>query len=291
MEKTKSLCLIPVLSCINSVEDFLEVKNNWEFLSFIQREFIDEFLKFANEIKNIDKKEVSSIADINIDKVNKWIKDNGFDIQLQDRGNDLHVAAFIKVFIEWLNTGENKKISYNKNKYEAILIEDGIVFYDDSTQWGFPIISIPTKNKDIVKLTILDYKKIKEYTDSEHCETDEFFLHYLTKKLNNIRKTSYNYKGAIFPKVKFDTVDNLKWIIGLKYGNYLIKEAIQQTKFNMDEYGVKVDSAAAMGLYKCCAPQRKPVIIDKPFLIWINRKGINVPIFCGKIFEDTWIKA
>ncbi len=101
---------------------------------------------------------------------------------------------------------------------------------------------------------------------------------------------------VVFPMIEYNEVVDISWIRGMAARvpdglPWYISQALQQTKFRMNEIGVKVESAVAMGmrLGYCPGPPPKPdLIIDKPFLLWISRPGMSHPLFIGYFVEKDW---
>ena len=55
----------------------------------------------------------------------------------------------------------------------------------------------------------------------------------------------------------------------------------------MDLTGVKVESGVGMTMkYRGMGP--RAYMIDKPFVLWIERPNVKVPIFAGILAEDCW---
>ena len=57
----------------------------------------------------------------------------------------------------------------------------------------------------------------------------------------------------------------------------------------MNEIGARAQSAVAMTL-RCASvmAEPKPIVIDRPFLLWIDRQGVDTPLFSGIFAEDVW---
>jgi serine protease inhibitor len=60
----------------------------------------------------------------------------------------------------------------------------------------------------------------------------------------------------------------------------------------MNEKGAQAKAATALGLYMMAAPGSRPVtetlIVDKPFLVWIERPGVSMPIFADYMLKQYW---
>lgn len=40
--------------------------------------------------------------------------------------------------------------------------------------------------------------------------------------------------------------------------------------------------------FECCRMPKEEIVIDKPFLVWISRENMTLPLFSGIIAEDCW---
>ncbi len=106
----------------------------------------------------------------------------------------------------------------------------------------------------------------------------------------------YNYDAVIFPMITYDQEVDISWIKRLyTIGNdgriAKITQALQQTKFRMNEKGAKVESAVAMVVTRECVMMSKPdLVIDRPFVLWIRRPGLSQPFFVGYFTKETWKK-
>jgi serine protease inhibitor len=57
----------------------------------------------------------------------------------------------------------------------------------------------------------------------------------------------------------------------------------------MNEEGARAESAAAMGFkYAAAAIGPPPYVIDRPFILWMEKEGVTMPLFVGVFAEDSW---
>jgi len=106
--------------------------------------------------------------------------------------------------------------------------------------------------------------------------------------LEKVKATAHNYEGASFPMIDLDEKPDIDWILGMHISqDYYIEQAKQQTKFRMNEKGARVQSAVGM-TFLCKSAGPAPHIIDRPFLLWIKRDGLDFPLFAGLFAEDCW---
>jgi hypothetical protein len=106
-----------------------------------------------------------------------------------------------------------------------------------------------------------------------------------------------DYEGVEFPMIDYDQEIDISWIIDMQtMGDdgkpAIIKKALQQTKFRMNEVGARVQSAVAMVMARCMSMPKPRHTIDKPFLLWIYRRETlaDDPIFVGYFTEEDWKK-
>jgi hypothetical protein len=91
--------------------------------------------------------------------------------------------------------------------------------------------------------------------------------------------------------VNLDMQPDISWLLRMSTVDqagmpWAISQALQQTKFAMDEFGATVESAAAIGVRCLCLPNRYQ--IDRPFVAAVFRPGLKLPIFIGYLDTDCW---
>lgn len=285
--KTNTQVVLPILGCLKAAEEFLGGKITWTPQNEDQHQFLKRFLA-AKSIVDTLGDNLKRKADRDASVINSWLKDNGFDIELnQTSGNDFSVASILDVLVEWVKEGEITSVYNDKGRFPAVKIksEDAIVRgYLDRTIHSFPIAKIVTKSGDLVFMSVLDGIADDTFAISDKVEQ----LRVLTN-----RKVSGDCDGVIFPMVDYNSLVNIGWIKGMMTGgkmdDYRIAEAIQQTIFRMNEKGAHAKSAVAM-TFRCGVMAGTYIHIDKPFILWIERPGVDTPLFAGVFAEDVWKK-
>jgi len=161
------------------------------------------------------------------------------------------------------------------------LTDECVNFYSSSGH-DYPVVVISTKSGDEVYLSVAG----DSFDGSDlgiHIETVFGDLEYLD-----------DYSGLIFPMVDLNEKVDIGWLKEMPayLGGDLvgrITQALQQTMFAMDEKGVKVKSAVAIGARFLSATITKPtLVIDKPFFVAVKRKDLKLPILSGYIGRDCW---
>ncbi|MDO8599294.1 MAG: serpin family protein [bacterium] len=103
------------------------------------------------------------------------------------------------------------------------------------------------------------------------------------------------YDGVTFPMVSYDQQVDISWLRGLHTTGddelpAIIVQALQQTRFRMNDVGARAESAVAFGMTRSMSMERpKPeLIINEPFLCWIRRPNCRLPLFVGYFDTDSW---
>jgi hypothetical protein len=100
-------------------------------------------------------------------------------------------------------------------------------------------------------------------------------------------RTEISYSDAIVPMVDIDQEVDISWLVGMRMSDSMkISQARQQTKFQMNEKGAKVQSAATICIEKCFRP--KEFKICDSFYLCIVRPGMKTPVFAAYIDKDSW---
>ncbi len=232
---------------------------------------------------DIDKiPEISSYASTSASELNKILADAGFDIRLDEfSGHAFGVVSILDLLLQWQKIGEKGKIDY---KYAGVRLDNAVTFRKSHLSY-YPIACIETKNGDLLYMVIADkplirFSLMKTVSDI----IEESVL------LENV------YRAVRFPTVTYNQQIDLSWLLGLQFVTkddlWYIGQALQQTKFELDEKGAYIKDAVAIEMvYAGCAlAVIEPVdmIIDKPFYLLVQRKGLRMPLFVGYFSYDTW---
>lgn len=282
--KTKTFVPVPIMSCLREIENFLSSKGgsvSWKSLNNRQEEFLKTKLSDLemDEIGN----DLESIVSLDFQEVNDWIKSRGFEIKLTDPNNPgaIAVASILKVFLKWRKKGRASNLSYNSKPYPAVVIDDDVTVYKDENIHPHPIACIETLNGKVY-MSILNHMPVGD----EGLREKVLSLQTLCLYNENVIPCD----GVVFPMIDYDQEVDISWLVGLSAGlSYFIGEALQQTKFRMNEYGALAESVAAMGCYRGMTFNKDfKVNIDEPFVLWVEKEGVGTPLFMGIFCEDSW---
>ena len=284
--KTQTLVVYPISSAVREADLFLKNVEDMTAANDIQKKFLYEIHAYCKgDIPQI--KEIESIADVDNEKINEWLKERGFQIKLSPFGpGGFGVASALDLLGQWAIKGKEWSVETEEGKYYPgiRMTNYGKKFYRVQENPNF-IIEIETKASDKVFLMMAD--EVPEGLE---------FLDYIEQIQKEMKTVSFEYDGFIFPKIDLDEETLLEWIIDLRFETpkgmepfYVISQALQQTKLKMNEEGFRVKSAVALEILAGAAPKRtEPYVINKPFLMWIVRPGLSKPLFIGYLSKDVW---
>lgn len=283
--KSITLTIPPILGCLKAAELYLsDRKVEWTGASDAQKLFVE---MYAGRIPEVEKMAdvLKSIADSKSSIINSWLKENGFDIRLNDRGSGgFAVASILDVLMEWVDEGKKTDIVVCDKTYSGVKLNKGVsALTPHPANHPHPVARIQTKGGEFVYMTIADGTDL----------TDVFGIARKIDEVINDAAVDNGYDSVVFPMIDYDQKVDISWIEGLRTGkepgDWCVEEAIQQTKFRMNEVGARAQSAVAMGM-RCMSMTAAPktIVIDKPFLLWVERKGIRTPLFAGVFAEDSW---
>lgn len=284
---TNTQVVFPILGCLVAAEEHLKGEaGTWLPMSDDQYQFLRKFMPFKSDVPTLVSDGIlSHKADKNASVINKWLSDNGFNIQLPDNGaNEFSVASILKVLVEWVKAGTVTTVLTDKGTFPAVRFNDKNSYqkFVNREIHPFPVVRVKTKTGYTVCMTVLDNLSDSTFAISE--------------KVDRVRKVFDGCPEAcryvIFPMIDYDRNVDISWIVGLNRGDWTVARAIQQTKFRMNEIGARAESAVAMTMrcMACLVEDDDPVIIDKPFLLWIESPNARLPVFAGVFAEDVWKK-
>jgi hypothetical protein len=295
MEKTtsKTSCTLPIVTAVYNAVEYLGKTNGWisdndQQKLFLADTYTDKIIKEATSLSEIQTR-VSEVAA----ELNDWMKSRGFTIKLQDFNKDrgeFGCVSIMDVLVEWVEPGTKSHVYFNGDRsqeYPGVCVKGDNSSILSSKKHPHPIAQLETKTGDHVYMTIAE-------TELEGLK--------LTAKVQDIAANlipSREYEGVVFPMVDLNQEVDIGWLLGMKTQVidgpkkdewWKISQALQQTKFKMNEIGARAESAVAVGMMRGLAARSTPPMlrIEKPFLCWISRPGLSAPFFAGFLTQDSW---
>lgn len=289
----------PLIAALVAAEE--EVKKTdgaegviWKTVNEIQTRFLDAgFLSDRSDLSGYSETELRSWVSWVAAELNDILRKEGFSIHLDDFSpGKFGVVSILDVLVEWLAEGTSDTIpTQGGREYPGVYMEpsasiDGtptsLFEVLTSEDHGYPVARVKTKSDDLVYMTVAD----GSYADFELVDR-------ITTIKRSLTLTSQEYDGLKFPMVDLDQEESLAWLVGMVLSNpkndWAISQALQQTKFKMNQYGARVKSAVAVGLECLSISLPKPILeIDKPFFLWIERPTVVTPVMYAYINEENW---
>ncbi len=283
-----TVALAPIAQCMMSAERIggNGESGTWEPSNDLQKQFIENFYSEVIQlIEDLSEDEIKGFASLDVDELNTFLRDQGFDIELDAiEPRSFGVAAIFKVIVKWKGQGIRVNILADGKRYEAANLTKGYrcVTCNDHPH---PIAAIYTKTKDTVYITKAP-KDVPKGLD---------LLQY-AKQLQNAEQTPVYFDELIFPVTDYDEQVDISWLLKMQITFspmliFVLGQALQQTKFRMDEKGAEVESAVTMVCDEIDDDRSEPQIlcIDEPYLLWMVRGEHSLPFFAGYITEEHWI--
>lgn len=241
-------------------------------------------------LERFSDEELQAFSSYDFDFLNRKLAERDFKIRLEKlREDDFGVVAFLKVAFEWRQEAQKRSIEAGDKQYPAIELNrtKHKARFSEVVLGGQKrlVVSVPTKGKDTVHFAVA----ANPVTDELEMKN---IIANLREKLarNDVMEVTKvrHFDGLIVPMVSLDIEKELDWMIGVGLNEYIIAQAKQQTKFAMDEKGIRVKDAVALGMTRC-APAVS-YVINSPFFVWIEREGVSEPYFSGYITPEHWKK-
>lgn len=296
---SRTVTTYPITSALKRAEDILGEGSKWNPLSEMQRNFLEIFFtpQVRDEAVRLEEadKLIESVASWDAAEINSFLKTRNFQIALDPfREHEFGAASVLDLLVEWLDEGESfplppKDPDMEGERYPGVKMTKSISFSRDVTQkrLGAPILTLHTKTGDRVHLMV---------PHGNLPEGDFELVQYAMDQSSGARPCT-DFENAYFPKVDLDHEADISWLKKLQIEptalehEQEISQALQQTKLKMNEKGARVRSAVAIGVMRTTSvgPRPKPpLIINEPFLCWVERPGYSRPIFVGYITEEDW---
>lgn len=290
---SRSSCLHVLASCLQQGRTIGQATTDYSPVSDIQAAFLStHFGPATADLPSFADGEFSTLAAWDAETINDFLAANGFQITLApfNDPDDFGVAAIMNVLVEWAHKGTDTRQSIDGVEYDMARLDEGVT--TTRTNDGTTIAHVQCNGGKNTMHICLPPAGTPAPGDLEPLD--------LANLIQQMASTpSRGYEGSvIFPHVDLDHEVDVSWFKGINFegtgrtgrtGRYKVLEAKQQTKFRMNSKGARAESAAAMtfGL-ECFVMPPPPVLIDKPFLIWLTREGQTLPYFAGYIDRDAW---
>lgn len=290
---SKTTVFSAMVSALVKAEDILGPNRVWTPVTREQKDFLDRYFTLREEVTSaFSSEELHSLASYSTEELNRWLTQEGFNVQLQEFDEEeFGIVSMLDVLVNWLRSGETHTLPTDRGMFPAVRMKDG--WRDESGQWidafvihesptyAHPVAKVFTQTGDAVYMTIAD-KEREGFSLLEKIES-------IKSELNPSRD---DIEALIFPMIDLNQEVDISWFrymwtTGEDGFAGIIGQALQQTKFKMNQHGARAKSAVAFSVSRGIS--LPPIImIDRPFFLWIERPGLSMPLFAAYLSEEVW---
>jgi hypothetical protein len=279
-----TVCWHPIVGAIRKADDILGTDRIWTGNNDEQRAFLRLHEDAIADLPHIP--ELESIASLNADEINAWLAARKFNITLNPfKKYGFGTACMLDVALEWMVVGRTGSIRLASGQTVpgTILRFVTDIYRNTNSDIGIGYVaSIDTKSGDVVSIARFDNNEMLNGID-------------LLDVVRDIeREPAEDFWGVHFPMVSLDQQPDISWLkhmFTLDTNNdlYFVDQAKQQTKLKMNQFGARVKSAAAISVMRSSVSTRyepPALVIDGPFLLWIERPGLSMPLLVAHITPE-----
>lgn len=282
---TTCIVTYPIVSALAKAVEFLKDVKELTGVNDKQQKFLSEiYAHCKDEIPKIE--EIESIADLDVSVINEWLKNHGFDIELNPVGPaGFAVASMLDVIGKWATKGTfGSVVTEDRKFYPGVKMTNSITNFYKVVGEKDLVVEFETKNDDQVYMMM-----------SDEVPKGLVLIDHVVDIHQKMIPITPDYDGVMIPKIDLDITESIDWIINLKletptlqFPYYIISQALQQTKLKLNEEGFRVKSAVALATLGAGMPRVLPYMINRPFLMWIKRPSLTKPFFIGYLNTDVW---
>lgn len=275
-------CLLPICAAVDGAERYLGGNRLWATTDSRQS------LVLPTPNLRLDTiKEIVTKASRSVEELNAFLREHGFSIELDafEGPKDFGVVSILNLLVEWFSPGKEVPIMGVDGKtYSGVQLkrsEHGVRFFHHP-RWPGPIVQIHTLSGDLVYLSPI----------SESQVPDMATIRSNLPSYDNLARRIDGYSDVQFPMVNLNQEVDISWLKGLNTVDQdnlpaVITQALQQTRFRMNQFGARAESAVAVGVASGFSIPNS-FIINSSFAVWITRPGIEIPLFFGYITPEDW---
>jgi hypothetical protein len=285
--KTTTVSVLPMMKALGQAVLFMtntqQLPENWhqEYkpINKQQEVLMQQYASQHKDLSKFTQEELGAWASKNHEDLNKILESKDFQIRLEKfdpRG--FGMLSILDMKTQWKQKGEKHMVIRPGDGFYKGAKITGKDTYSvfESKNHAHPIAALHTKSGDTVYLT--------EATEQK----DGFELLDLIRKIKSDLKEVRGYAGVTFPIADVDHKADVSWLKNMGLADdYFIDQAMQQTKFKLDQEGAKVKSTFAASVSKCLPEY---VEIKNPYIAWWEKKGVAIPVVAAIVAFDSWQK-
>ena len=234
-------------------------------------------------------KDIATEVSQSADTLNTFLKVNGFPEMFNEiEGDGIGVAAIIDMMIEWAvearivmmpaSVPVNGRLEPRSVRAFQVP-SDGFTVYAPNEDSDM-LVRLHAKDGSSAWLIMIDQPR-------DEMELNEVASDLLSK-CTTFPESREIISSVVVPTLEFEVTLELDWLLGMGYGDHRIAQAFQIFRLNMDEVGGRVQVATGLATTRGASPWPRPMIFDRPFLLFFTQPGSDVPVGASYITSDRW---
>lgn len=278
----------PLIASLEAIEIYLNMESRgWQSSTDDQRKLIKGEYADRYDLGFFRRgRELKTFAGESAAKLNEKLKEEGFDIRLDELGdNGVGAVAVLKAIFDWISKPTRSSANIGGLKYATLKFEEGFTVMT-AINHNFPIVRLEAMGGYEVFITVQG--------DKRTIPTDGFVLQRtIGDIMTYAKKVSDNSDFFSMPMIKAKADIDVSWMNGLTISQkgkrtITIGQAKEQVMLSVDEKGVQAEVAAAAGTR---GVQKQGLVVNEPFFIMIKKAGIKKGVLYGYIDSNGWVEV
>lgn len=234
-----------------------------------------------------DMREIETMCAWSHTDINAWLAAHGFDIKLDPFSpNTFGMAATSNFLVQWLERASLQTIArrQTRDEYAAFRLKSDWLLCDSypdasTTFWA------RTQSNDVLGFAMAP----RPGSDGE-------LLAEVLKRMDTSRHARNPCPAHVdLPMVDLNARLDMSYLVDMwtrtpnRKSLDIVTQAVGQAMFRMNETGARAHVAMAASVARSFSA---PLVVpfDQPFYLWIERPGVNVPLFAAYLEPDCWKK-
>lgn len=274
-----------------------KLSTEWQHIINPQKDFIEWVLnRTRSEVARIP--ELEGIATQDAGTLIKWFADRG--VHGMDPGplgpQDLGLGAFLDLLKQFAMSGKPTAITCQDNRvHPAVDMKTGgfmllkanvhkhpiiqIICNDDSGRPGVDNVYMTIVEEQLAGLQLLQFvQKIMAQVSTCGIDMVSDVSNVIFPMLDTVHMVDVSYLEGMYTECETDGIP------------VYIRKALQQVKVRMNENGIRAQVADMMVMTKMGVSFGQTYTIDCPFVLWIDRNGLSIPLYIGLFGYDAMNK-
>ena len=271
-----------IVGALAAIEKRLGAPREWGAATETQVTFLgDVYATCRPEVGRIS--EIESYGSTSAEELNAFAAGRGLPISWQPFGADeVGAVSLLDLLVKWTVPGRRTRITTRHRwSFPAVRLPASSVQFRRSTSHPAPIAMIGTVSGDTVYLTPMASRASDPVA--------------LARRLTHASADCTGFAGIVFPMVDLEVKEDLNFLLGMSTRAAdgrpaRIRAAEHKSSLKMNEDGARVEDVACVQVVVLgWQPRPAPdFVIDEPFLLWIQRPSLSVPLFVAHVTRDAW---